>query len=119
VVDTSDITGTPVSIAATWEDVLWIADDAGALWVQDSTTLAFSQVSSTDVIGTVWDVSVGLDGSVWVATTAVKDDTTSIGQWVVSAEKLVSFGGSGDTISAFDFMYATSVDMSSSKSNKN
>lgn len=32
VVDTSDINGTPVALAADWEDTLWIVDDAGSVW---------------------------------------------------------------------------------------
>ena len=32
VVDSSAIKGTPVAIAANWEDTLWIVDDAGSVW---------------------------------------------------------------------------------------
>jgi len=61
-----------------------------------------------------------LDGSVWVTRqiTTEKKTKYDVAQYIASAAKWVSFGGSGTSINAFDFMYSVTVDTSSDSDNQ-
>jgi hypothetical protein len=61
-----------------------------------------------------------LDGSVWISRVdPAGKGTSDVAQYIASADKFVSFGTTATSISAFDFMYAASVDTLSTSSNVN
>jgi hypothetical protein len=59
-----------------------------------------------------------LDGSVWISRVdPAGKGTSDVAQYIASSEKFVSFGSTATSISAFDLIYAASVDTLKTSSN--
>ena len=67
------------------------------------------------------DISVGIDGSVWVTRIDPSNDkgTSEVSQYLSKSDSFVTFGPTATAIAAFDFIYAGVTDTLSTSNNPN
>lgn len=92
-----------------------MVDKAGQVWQQNNVTGTFDCISTSDG---ATDISVGMDGSVWISRVLPgKKGKSDTAQYVFNSATFKSFGPTATSVSAFDFMYAAVTDTLSTDSN--
>jgi hypothetical protein len=83
----------PVAISVDINENLWAVDSATNVWSQNTTSGVWTQVATSLGSAAVSDISVGVDGSVWVVRDYnSKSDIPQPWQYVSKSDSFVNFG---------------------------